>query len=107
MVQAFRAGLLKPGYTHKWSSRIREAWLLKSIEQEDDAELGINALHLKSQFAAWMENRQSSLTDMLRRMSLLGRYGEGDPTALLSLNNSSDMKSLQELWQVLRHNGIV
>lgn len=107
MVQAYREGLLKPTYKHKWNSRIREAWLLKTIEQEDDARLGMDAMMLQSQFAAWMQNRQQSLTSMLKRLTVLGRYREGDPTALLNLSTDGDLASLQELWKLLRRSGIV
>lgn len=108
MVQAYRCGLLRPGFTHKWSSRIRENWLLRSIEQEHDAASVHATLQFKSSFAPLLQNPSQMMEESLKLLDALGRYGEGDPTALLYIQRRAEQLSvLQELWRAMSTHGML
>lgn len=108
MVQAYRSGLLRPGYAFKWGSRIREAWLLRSIEQENDAAQARDTLQFKAAFAPILQNPGKLMEETLKLQEALGRYIEGDPTALLYLQKRTEhLSALQELWQAMTNHGIL
>lgn len=107
MVQAYCAGLLNPGYPHRWTSRIREELLLEHLMQQHDAATGLSALNLRAHFASRMQEPQKVVTMMLKHLTALQQYGEGDPTALLGLSTSpQEIQMLQELWHALKDSGI-
>lgn len=100
MVQAYREGLLRPSYVYKWGSRLREGWLLRTLEQERDAEMAVEGLHMKAAFGLGMKERGKALSDMLKHLTHMSRYGEGDSSALIELEEQPmQHKMLQELWR--------
>ena len=108
MIKAYRASLLRPVYGQGLQSRIREELLLASVGQEDEGRQANEALQMRSSFSVLYKSPQQVLARMIKQLEAFQRYGEGDPTALLEMQNSSqDMQGMKELWKALKSEGIV
>lgn len=107
MLQAYRAGLLEPAYKFKWTSRIRENWMLDAIQRENDARQGLHVLGIRSAFATLFEDPNTTLQDMLKRAGALSGYRESNPVALLGLDTTQERQMLQELWRAMKQQGML
>lgn len=108
MLQAYRAGLLKPAYESKWMSRIRENWMLDAIERENDADQAMATIQVRAAFANLFEKPGETLPEMLKQVQRLAGYRESNPTALLdALGGGQGSQMLQQLWHAMKQQGML
>ena len=107
ILQAYRAGLLKQRDTCKWTSRVREEWMLMLMQNEREAELGRSMMLVKSAFAPLLKQPAQVMQQWTNLIQALSEFQEGNPAALLKLANKQDIAPLQELWRAMHAEGML
>jgi hypothetical protein len=107
MLQAYRAGLLKEKESCRWTSRIREEWMLLLMQQEADAQLGVEITHMEAAFAPLLDKPGQQMKKWRELLNALAEFKEGNPASLIRLRSRGDLAPLTELWRLMHEQGML
>lgn len=108
MLQAYRAGLLLPDYKFKWTSRIREKWMLDLLESEYTADASLEMLRLQAAFSSRIEDPKQAIAEIGKKMFQRMLQREGDVTACLGVGaDPASQQKMQQLWKIMKEQGML